>query len=158
MATDKRELILLRIQAAVAAVQGVAAVYRNRGEIPDDKLPCGILLDGVERKLLGGEALGRNSSGARGVSASIMGLNPQLFFVLKPVPISEASTLGPLLSSWRAALLKAVLRDQQLLSLVGPNGDIEYLGSDTDMQTGRSMEGQLQLNFQFRYVFNPADL
>jgi hypothetical protein len=29
---------------------------------------------------------------------------------------------------------------------------------DTDMQAGRSMEGQLQFNFAFRYVLNPSDL
>jgi hypothetical protein len=155
---DKRELILLRLCASIGATPGVAAVYRDRGDFPTDKLPLAIVLDGIERKILGSEALGRTTPGSRRVSPSIMGLNPQIFFVLRPVPQREADTLGPLLSDWRAKLLKAILADQQLLSLVGPNGDIEYLGSETDMQTGRSMEGQLQINVQFRYVFNPADL
>jgi hypothetical protein len=149
---DKRELLLLRLEAALRAIPGIAAVYRDRGEFEVDKVPLVLLLDGVERKLQGSEALGRR------VGPSIMGLNPQIFFVMKPVPLREADTLGPALSDWRVRLLKCIMKDQQLLSLVGPNGDIEYLGSETDMQTGRSMEGQLQISVQFRYVFNPTDL
>src|SRR5690349_13274147 len=104
MPIDKRELILLRMQAAIDEIPGVEIVYRNRGEIPDDKLPAAILLDGTERRIVGPENLGRNRPGMGRVAPSIMGLNPQVFFVLKPVPKVQAATLGPLMSDWRMKL------------------------------------------------------
>lgn len=155
---DKRELILLRIKAILEAVPGITGVFRDRGEFPDDKRPVVVLLDGAEIKLLGPEALGRSRPGENRVAPSIMSLRPQIFFIDKVKAKRDSEEYGPELSAWRVRLLKALMQDPQLIALVGPNGDIEYLGSDTDMQTGRSMEGELQINFAFRYVFNPRDL
>src|ERR1700753_1714667 len=37
-------------------------------------------------------------------------------------------------------------------------GETKYLGCDTDMASGRSMEGQLFLRFTFTYVLKPSEL
>jgi hypothetical protein len=46
----------------------------------------------------------------------------------------------------------------ELAELLTANGAIEFRTSETDFQSGRTNEGQLQLNFWFYYVFNPLTL
>lgn len=112
-----------------------------------------ILLDGSERKI--SEA--RNGRGVQFLPA-IMELVPEIFLIIKPKVLNKASEYGPEISGWRMKVLKAIVLDAALLALLGANGSIDYRGTDTDMQTGRSMEGQMQFNFAFRYVLNPSDL
>lgn len=154
---DKRELILLRLQAILATVAGLSStqVYRDRGEFDEEKttLPIIILLDGSERKV--SEA--RNGRTAMALPA-IMELIPEMFLIMKPKVLNKAAEYGPEISNWRMKVLKAIMFDSTLLALLGSNGALDYRGMDTDMQTGRSMEGQIQFNFAFRYVFNPSDL
>lgn len=164
MSLDKRELVLLQIQAALSAIPGLSAaqVYRDRGEIDEEKtiLPVMILLDGIETKRL--DISSSRRDGARGgpvaVVPSIMELVPQIFFIMKPKVLNKASEYGPEVSGWRIKVLKAIMKNDALLALLGSNGSIDYRGMDTDFQTGRTMEGQLQFNFAFRYVLNPNDL
>jgi hypothetical protein len=164
MSLDKRELINLRIVAALGTVAGFtpARVYRNRGEFDEQKvtLPIITYLDGTERKLLDASTTRRD--GARGgpvaVPPAIMEMVPQIFLIMEPKNLDKAAEYGPEISDWRMKVLKAIIKDDALLALLGSNGSIDYRGMDTDMQTGRTMEGQLQFNFAFRYVFNPSDL
>lgn len=157
MSIDNRELILARLQVILASVPGLstAQVYRDRGEFDEEKttLPIMILLDGSERKI--SEA--RNGRGVQFLPA-IMELVPEIFLIIKPKVLNKASEYGPEISGWRMKVLKAIVLDAALLALLGANGSIDYRGTDTDMQTGRSMEGQMQFNFAFRYVLNPSDL
>jgi hypothetical protein len=153
---DTRELILLRVIAAFGAVAGMNGnVHRDRGDLPGAKLPAGVLLDGSER------AVSKLSPG-RGVpmvaAPHVMELKPEIYWVMDPLPLKRADEYGPLMTVWRNKIVKAILLDAQLATLVGPNGDIEYNGFDTDMQSGRTMEGQMQFFFTFRYVLNPLDL
>jgi hypothetical protein len=165
MTIDKRELIILRIVAAFGAAPGMNDnVFRDRGDLPGVKLPAGVVLDGSERST----SKIAQSRGSRNTSPHsnsllvraplIMELTPEIYWVMDPFPLKRANEYGPLLSQWRVKIIKAILLDDQLASLVGPNGDIEYNGSDTDMQSGRTMEGQMQFYFTFRYVLNPSDL
>lgn len=154
---DKRELILQQLRVVLGTMPGFspAQVYRNRGEFDDKhtKLPIAILLDGSERKL--SEA---RSGRETGMLPAIFLLSPQIFTIIEPKLLEKADDYGPELSGIRMNLLKAISQDSALRSLLGSNGGIDYQGADTDMQTGRSMEGQIQFNFGFRYVFNPSDL
>jgi hypothetical protein len=157
MPTDKREQILLRLQAILGGITGLAPtqVFRDRGEFDEERavFPFSVLLDGTERKL----SEGRDGRGGV-VLPMIMELSPQIFLMLKPKVLNKASEYGPEISGWRVKVIKAIFYDSALLALLGANGGIDYRGMDTDMQTGQNMEGQIRFNFAFRYVLNPSDL
>src|SRR5262249_31445394 len=142
---------------------GENSVYRNRAQIPPDKLPALVLLDGSES--ISGPPI-RDSMGLVPNQAYPQNalLKPQVFVVLK-VRDTTANTevngqpapVGPELSMMRMKLLQMVMKDDGLQSLVGANGGIKYMGHETDLQTGSTVEGQMQLNFEFAYVLNPSD-
>lgn len=166
---DKRELIILRLEALLATVSGITAVYRDRGELPDGKiigkLPAVILLDGREAR---SELTPNKISGHVQMPPGLFTLFPQIFVVLKPRDTLANETLnkvaapvGPELSAYRVKVLKAILNDDTLIALVGPNGQIDYVGHDTDMQTGSTLGAlgaMIQFHFSFTYVLKPSDL
>jgi hypothetical protein len=154
---DKRELILLRMLTLMGTVNGTAdplSVFRNRAEIPPDKLPALVLLDGKEAAK--NPDLQRTRGGAR--VPAVFELTPQVFIVLKPRNTIDNPGVGEELSGLRMQLLKAFIQDDELWALLGSNGEIINLGHDTDLQTGSTVVGQMQLHFQVSYVFDPADL
>lgn len=163
---DKRELILSQMLTLltqvgtgwVAQVNGDLSVFRNRAEIPTDKLPALVLLDGRE-SLKGGQPKSLSMGLVPGqIPAQIYVLEPQVFIICKPRDTIENAGVGPELSTMRVKVLNAFLNDDNLGSLLGSNGDIAYLGHETDLQTGSTVLGQMQLNLQLSYVFDPNDL
>ena len=66
--------------------------------------------------------------------------------------------VGPALNELRAKLVKAVLTDAQLNTLVGANGYVRYAGCSTHLGHGRSMEGSMGVHFTFAYVLRPEQL
>jgi hypothetical protein len=152
---DTQELILARLETLLTTIPGVMAGYRNRVAIPPDLLPAIVLLDGTERVFLSPQGHSRMPDK---VGPSINILEPQIFFVLRPKELKKSAEYGPELSSWRAKIISAIYADMELAELLTANGAIEYRGSETDFQSGRTNEGQLQLNFWFYYVFNPLRL
>jgi len=155
-----REQIIERIETLLSNVTGITAVYRDRGEMPIDKLPAAILLDGSENLAY---PVTPNKSGR--MPPAIFILSPQIFVVLQPRDDMTNSTLngiaapiGPELSGYRDKILADVVNDPTLLGLLTANGQIVYRGCDTDMQTGSSMVGQLQMHFEFHYVLNPSQV
>lgn len=155
--TDTREDILDRLETLLGSVEGITAVYRDRAEMPVEKLPAVILLDGSENI---SQQIMPNKSVR--MPPAIFTLAPQIFVVLKPRDDMSNTTLdgvsapiGPELSAYRVKVISTVINDPTLLSLVGSNGQILYRGSDTDMQSGSSMIGQIQMHFEFNYVFMP---
>jgi hypothetical protein len=158
MSFDKREAILQRMLAILttitgpAVVDGTVSIFRNRGEVPVEKLPALVLLDGKETIRL-------STSGKGGILApTVFTLEPQVFVVLKPREDVNNDGIGEELSDYRIKLLKAFTSDDSLLAMLGSNGEINYLGSETDMQTGSTMLGQMQMLFTLTYVLNPSDL
>lgn len=147
MAVDKREMVLVRLNAildALAADTNIK-VYRDRAEFEADELPAYVLLDGTENKIL-------QAKDMRG--PAIMLLQAQLFWVGLPTQNTKNLNVGPQLSEKRSAMIAAVVRDGQLQDLLGPNGYIEYRGMETDMQTGGEVIGQFRLDFAFAYVLD----
>lgn len=151
--TDKREIILTRILAALAAIPGVQTTWRNRGELPEDKRPAVVLLDGTESSRTDTFDRGRIKA-----SVNIITMLPQVFLLLKPRDTPKNEGVGEELSDYRTKIIKAICSDSELVNYVGPNGQIEYRGCDTDMQTGSTLSGEMQLHFAFRYVLNPDQL
>lgn len=156
--SDRRELILLRLLAVLGTVDGIDSdkVFRNRIQFGDTKenleLPCLVLLDGSETTL---------TPNARNDAARVMLLAPQIFVVLKPTDDGKNTGVGETLSAFRVKIIKAILQDNVLADLLGVDsrsGYIEYRGIVSDLQTGSSVEGQLQMDFAFAYTFNPSKL
>lgn len=147
--TDRREQILSRLFAVLQT--NLVQCVRNRAELPDEARPAGILLDGDESA--------NESAFNRGrlVGPNLVSLQPEIYLVLnsrKPDNVNVGQDLNVL----RAVVVKAILSDAQLLSLVGPNGEMQYKGCVTDLARGRGMDGEMGLNMTFIYVFNPNEL
>jgi hypothetical protein len=151
---DKREAILQRMLAilrTITPVDDVPSIHRNRGEIPPEELPALVLLDGRE-------VIRVPTTGKGGIlQPTVFTLQPQVFVVLRPTPNDTNEGIGELLSDYRMKLLKAFKDDDSLIAMLGSNGEINYLGHETDMQTGLTMLGQMQMLFSLSYVLNPSD-
>lgn len=154
---DKREAILQRMFSILttitgpAVIEGVPSIFRNRGEVPDAKCPAIVLLDGREEIRL-------SASGKGGIlTPTLFALQPQVFVVLKQREDVNNDGIGEELSDYRMKLLRAFTTDDSLIAMLGSNGEINYLGHETDMQTGSTMVGQMQMNFSLTYVLNPAE-
>lgn len=158
MAFDKREAILQRMFAILCSVagppvvDGQLCVFRNRGEVPVEKMPALVLLDGREEIRISAHLKG-------GILApTLFTLQPQVFVILKPRETIDNDGIGEELSDYRVRLLKAFGSDEELIGMLGSNGEMQYLGHETDMQTGSTMLGQMQMLFSLTYVLNPKDL
>lgn len=148
--TDKREAILMRIVEIAKMVPGIVGVFRNTDEISDRQRPCILILDADEAADDGDPSgLSRRPNALRRV-----GMTPELYVMLGAKP----EQIGAELNGFRAAIMKAVLTDAALASLVGTNGDIRYEGCATALARGRMMEGEMGLSFTFSYVLRPDEL
>lgn len=156
---DKREIILERMLTLLGTVNGTTPplnVFRNRAEIPTDKLPALVLLDGKEN--IKYPKLPYGKGGTPYTPPFVYDLLPQVFIVLKPRDDINNTGVGEELSGLRMQVLKAIIHDSDLRYMLGSNGELNYLGHVTDLQTGSTVLGQMQLNFQLSYVFDPNDL
>lgn len=174
-AIDKRENILLQMMAILEKLKtaapgdgGAASVTRDRDQLPNSNI------DTLEKSLLPGivmldgkEALNTNIRGQQmtQMPPAYFTMEPQVWLMLPPrdradnLTLNEqAAPVGPELSKWRAKILKAVLKDPNLILKVGSGGQIEYRGCETDMMIGATIVGQMMLQFAITYPFNVADL
>jgi hypothetical protein len=148
--TNKREAILVRLIQIAKTVPGIAAVFRNKDEISDRQRPCIVILDADEAADDGDPSgMSRRPNAPRRVA-----MTPELYIMLGAKP----EHIGTELNAFRAAIIKAVLTDAALASLVGSNGDIRYEGCATALARGRMMEGEMGLSFTFSYVVRPDAL
>lgn len=162
---DRREELLLRIMAILQGMlettPGFVTVWRDRGEIPpvDSEtkaplLPAAILLDGREapRVRTEGHAYGRRPPG------TIVTLMPEVWVVLMPKENVTNEGIGEELSAFRVKVVGAIVNDDTLIAIVGSNGEIEYRGCETDMQSGGLLEGQMRMDFGLTYTLLPDEL
>lgn len=153
---DRRTLILDRLETLLGTITGAPSttVLRNRGDADSDERPCMVLLDGretVHQNYEGkaGRVYARNSS-------SVMLLEPEIFALLELREAAAADEYADLITQYRNAIVWAILNDEELVELTGANGDIAYRGFETDMQSGRTMQGEMQFFFRFYYVLDPT--
>lgn len=154
MGQDRREEILAQLFAVLGDIDGAETVVRNRAEFTTDLRPVICQLDGNETVTTRQNRSGRD---AAQVTTSMVRLEPQIFVLLKSQKPKNLS-VGQDLNAFRSAILKAVGTDATLLSLVTANGSIEYDGCQTDLQTGSTVEGEMQLNIRFLYPLNIKEL
>ena len=81
-------------------------------------------------------------------------MTPEVLILLGAAPASVGTALNDL----RARLVKAVLTDQALIELAGPNGRVRYTGCTTHLGHGRSMEAAMGIQFSVAYVLRPEQL
>lgn len=152
---DRRESILAQLFVVLQSVAGVKSCWRNRAELPEDKRPAITVLDADEE--VGTQV--NSSRGAVGLSQQpvMVTMRPEIFVLLEQrEPKNE--NVGQDMNAFRIKILNAVNADTQLATLCTSNGSIVYEGCLTDLATGRSMTGQMQLRFAFSYPFKPSEI
>lgn len=163
VAVDRRVLILQELESLLKGLTinlttGVIPAgnfLRNRNALPKELVPGFLLLDGDERPDPRTPAMmqGRQT----GISPVLMRMTPEIYVVLdvrKPQNIN----VGEDLSIARSVLLKAVLGDKTLQTIVGSNGSISYGGCITDLARNRTMQGQMGVIFTFVYPWLPGEV
>lgn len=160
-----REQILERIVALLGTVPGIRNAVRDRAQFADvagsatdaEVFPAAVLLDG-------GEELMQTIVPQKSVlmPAAIFRMRPEIYVLLRQRDDATNLTLdgqpapvGPELTAWRDAVLAALINDPTLLDLLTTSGQIVYRGCQTDMASGRTLIGQLQLYIDFHYVWLP---
>jgi hypothetical protein len=146
---DKREQILARLVALAKALPGVSTVARNSDEISEHKRPAIAIFDADETADERAEQQGHPAQ-----APNLIVMTPEMLILLGARPESVGSALNDL----RAKLVKAVLTDQALIELAGPNGSLRYTGCTTHLGHGRSMEAAMGIQFSVAYVLRPEQL
>jgi hypothetical protein len=149
MAVDKRELILARIAALLVDLPGTVSTVRNRALLDNDVRPATILLDGDEFARLTGDKRGRQR-----MSPQVMELRPQIFIVMD-VRAVQNENIGQDMNAIRFELVRSLASDQELLDLIGTNGNIALIRAETDLKSGSAVKGQMRLDFTLTYLLDP---
>lgn len=149
---DKREMILARLLVVLTGVAGITTVRRNKREFSEELCPAIGLYDGDEEA--------EEADGGRGrpaASPNRVTMTPEILIKLGSVP----EDVGTALNAFRVLVIKAILNDAELASIVGSdtgNGEIRYRGCATSLSTGRQIEGEMGMFFSLQYNLIPAKL
>lgn len=146
---DRREGILVRLVEIAASIEGVLLAGRNLDAVSERNRPAVLIFDADEQVETPATGAGRSAAGA-----SIVAMSPEILLVLG----ETAAAVGSSMNAIRAALIKAILSDSELLSLCGTNGSIRYEGLATGLSRGRNMEGEMGFAFSFRYPLIVTEL
>ena len=145
---DRREMILSRLLEIAGSTEGIAGAFRNRDEISEKQRPAIVILDADEVA----DDADPGSRPAR--SPRRVAMTPEIYILLGAKP----QDLGTAINTLRARLVKAILMDPSLLTILGSSGDARYEGCATALARGRSMEGEMGVSFSFTYVLRPEEL
>lgn len=147
---DKREEILARLVVIVGAIDGVVTAARNQPDIDDEQRPAIVILDADEAADDADPAGVMRGSAAR----RRIGMSPEIYILLGANP----EDVGTTINAMRAKVIKAILMDATLNTIIGANGAIRYEGCATGLSRGRGLEAEMGVSFTFSYILNPADL
>lgn len=154
---DRREQILVRLTEIMAeSYIAASTIVRNRALLQQDDRPAIAILDGDERARLTGDGLGRGTGGRVGMGVQLMTMTPQVFFVPKSRRPMNAG-IGTEVNAYRDIIVRVVAQDPQLLSILGSNGSVAYMGMETDLKSGSTLDGQARLDFVFTYLLDPLE-
>ena len=146
--TDRREMILTRLLEIAVGVDGIVAAFRNKDEISEKQRPAIVILD-ADEAADDADPSSRPSRAPRRVA-----MTPEIYILLG----AKAEDLGTAINTLRARLVKAILIDSSLLTILGSSGYARYEGCATALARGRSMEGEMGVSFSFTYVLRPEEL
>lgn len=161
---DRRQMIIDRLKVILGGLTitlstGVIAAgnfVHNRNDLPTEKLPGIILLDGDEKKApeIQERSQGRASNRARD---QVMTMQPEIYVTLdfrKPNNVLS----GEDVNTARLAILAAIMTDAALFGLLGMNGSFTYLGCVTDFAANRMMNGALGISLAISYPLVVAEI
>jgi len=160
---DKREDILERLRAILeeqAAALSFKSVVRNRGLMSNEQRPALALLDGDELPR-GIVPSTRNGDRYSGLRPRLMGMQPEVYILRDELrPQNEkpdgSENIGAIVNANRIAIVDAICTDAALKALLGTNGGIVYNGCVTDLKSGLALSGQMRIDFELRYFFDPT--
>lgn len=153
----RREAILAQIMNILHTVPDVRSVLRNKAAVTNDARPALYLLDGdeVNPNPDTGTNRGRGPSPAH---PYILNMLPQIHVALEDRMTEGNKDVGPDLNKLLEEIQHRITHDQTLKDLVTSNGDIVYLGLQSDLGVGRTMSGQYQINWRIQYLANMDQL
>lgn len=132
----------------------VGNIVHNRDELPAEKKPGIVLLDGDEQR---DPRFPQNAGRSERPGPTMMIMKPEVYIVLD-VRKPPNPKVGEDLNTARAAIIDLVLHDAGLQAITGSNGSISYDGAVTDLARNRAMEGQMGLSFSLSYPFVPDEI
>lgn len=149
MATDPRELILSRLVDVIAIAIGSDNVSRN-DLYDDDATPTPRRVSVLE----GDEIAVEGESARRAGAGRRIHMQPQVLLS----NFDKADDVGAGLSEARAAIIKAIAADSQLIALTHNDTGGRYVGMESDLAFARDALGRMALKFQFTYALIPSEL
>lgn len=157
MPVTTREDILKKLLAIYQTVPDITTIVRNRGLMTNEMRPAIVLMDGDEQEGLRPPRNGRGGSSVVYRTTKVM--RPQTFVLLRTAaPTNKDSAgedVGTKLNEYRVEIVRRVLDNTDLRALLGSNGSLNYVGSETDLRSGAAMAGQIRVDFTITYVFDP---
>ncbi len=149
MSRDRREEILTRLVDLLLLIPGPQKIYRNRGQLSAAQRPAIVVMDGDEAGTVGDFALGRPLN-----QPNILRMSPEIVLMAAGGP----EVVGTTLNNLRIQVIPAVLTDSVLSDLVGTTGGIQYQGANTDLARGRTVEGEMVINFEIHYRLQLSEI
>jgi hypothetical protein len=149
---DVREDILVRLLEVVASIPNIRSAQRNNVDIPEDQLPAALVFDGDEETDDASDLSMRPAN-----RPTVVRMQPEI------VIAEQADEVGSDLTTLRRELIRRVLTDVALNEQIvrtgrHGNGAIRYLGCQTDLGWGRSLQGALRAQFMFKYSLKIEEL
>lgn len=146
---DRREAILARLLEIATGIEGIVRAWRHKSRVTEEARPAIVILDADEVAEEGEAAAGRPFNVQRRVV-----MTPEIYIMLGGSP----EEVGTEINTMRGRFLKAVLKDDELISIVGTNGLIKYEGCATGLAEGRSMEAEMGVSISFTYILKVDEL
>jgi hypothetical protein len=166
---DRRERILQRLLVIMQSITSfgtigppnkpIQLVARNY-KLADytAKTPALLLLDGSETTPPASIAPVRARPDATTLMRPALArMLPQMFILLDDRTPENVSS-GSDMNAWRAKMVTLLATDTALRDLVTGSGKVDYIGMDTDMQTGSTMDGRGQLHIAIEYPVNMDEI
>jgi hypothetical protein len=152
MSIDVREDILARLLEVVAGIPNIRSAQRNNVDITEEHLPAVVVLDGDEETDDVSDLSMRPAN-----RPTIVRMTPEIIIA------QQANEVGSDLTTLRRELIKRVLTDTALNEQIVKtgrhgNGAIRYLGCQTDLGWGRTMQGGMLAQFLFKYSLKIEEL
>jgi hypothetical protein len=145
---DVREAILARLVEIAEGIDGITRVTRNEIDLSEVDLPAIAILDGDE---MADEA---DAAGRGPLAPRRMSMTPQMVIMLA----SAQREVGSTLNGFRALLVHGVTHDDTLTGMTTNGRGARLLGTQTNLAWGRSMKGEMSVQFEIPYILRPDHL
>lgn len=142
-----RESILARLLHLAEGVPNIAAAARNVTDVARLERPAISIKDGSEQLLV-------QPRNERRTAVTMMQASPAITIYVG----ASARDQGALSNSFLERYLKAVLTDDELLTLVTTNGEIRYEGASLEDPEPEGREARMEVSLVFVYPFQVSAL